>query len=220
MERKKAEKRDRITSAAEKLIAKKGYWEMTIDDVARDADVAKGTVYLYYNSKESLCAAVLTRILRDMNDAISEHLQGVEGGSHRNQVMADAIITFSMKYPERYRVLDQAMTLKYKDLSDENVQEFVRVDDEQLQMMVENYKLAIAEGSIRSDVDPLPTALFMRMALWVAFNPFPCHAMVMDLNGVDRMRFLGNARDLILYATHEDAKKWISYNVPPVKKHK
>lgn len=44
MDRKKAEKHTAILDAAERLIVKKGHRMMTMDDVAKEADVAKGTI--------------------------------------------------------------------------------------------------------------------------------------------------------------------------------
>jgi AcrR family transcriptional regulator len=218
MERKKLQKRTAILDKAEKLIAKKGYWDMTIDEVAADADVAKGTVYLYFRSKEAVCAAVMARVIADMNVAIAKRLENVEGGSRRIQLFGNAVMEWSLAHPEKARVLDNAISLRFKDPSDENVQEMLRMDNEQLQIMRENYRLAIEEGSIRPDIEPLPTAIFMRMAIWVAMNPFPSHSLLMDVNGVDREQFLRNARDLLLHATHKDAKKWIAYEVPAIKK--
>jgi AcrR family transcriptional regulator len=220
MERKKMQKRMAILDKAEKLIAKKGYWDMTIDEVAAEADVAKGTVYLYFNSKEAVCAAVMARVIANMNTYIRQRLENVDGGSRRVQLFGNAVFEWAASNPEKMRVLDNASSLRFKDPSDENVQEMLRMDNEQIQIMRDNYRQAIEEGSIRPDIDPMPTAIFMRMAAWVAMNPFPSNALLMEINGVDREQLLRNARDLLLYATHTDAKKWIVYDVPSIKKAK
>lgn len=51
----------RILDAAETLLVSFGYRRVTVDDVARRAGVGKGTVYLYWPSKEELFGTVLTR---------------------------------------------------------------------------------------------------------------------------------------------------------------
>ena len=48
-----------ILSAAHRVFAEKGFHEATIDEVAKAAKVAKGTVYLYYRSKHDLYWAAL-----------------------------------------------------------------------------------------------------------------------------------------------------------------
>lgn len=55
------EKATRILDAAEALLVRYGYRRVTVDDVAREAGVGKGTVYLYWPSKLELCGSVLTR---------------------------------------------------------------------------------------------------------------------------------------------------------------
>src|SRR5438132_4739380 len=48
-----------ILEAARKVFAKRGFHEATVDDIAEAAGVAKGTVYLYYQSKRDVYFAAL-----------------------------------------------------------------------------------------------------------------------------------------------------------------
>ena len=65
--------RQTILDAADRLIAHYGYKKTTMDDVAREAGIGKGTIYLYFKSKEevALCSAdrVFARVI--------EHLKSV-----------------------------------------------------------------------------------------------------------------------------------------------
>jgi len=207
MERKKRQKRNTIIDKAEKIMAKKGYWDMTMDEVAEDADVAKGTIYLYFNSKEALCAAVMARNIADMNRAIKQKLEGIEGGSARLMANIRVIIEWNMAHPEKSQFFNNVMNMKFKNANDPNVREFIAQTNEQLQVMREDYELAIAEGTVRADLDPLPTAMFMRMVFWIALNPFASHELVMAENGVDRSTILSTALDIIYHATRTEPPK-------------
>jgi AcrR family transcriptional regulator len=55
-----AAKRERILAAALRLFANEAYQAVTMDRVAQGAGVAKGTLYLYFPSKESLYLGILT----------------------------------------------------------------------------------------------------------------------------------------------------------------
>lgn len=57
--RRKADRPAELLSAALDLFVEKGYAATRLDDVARRAGVSKGTLYLYYDSKESLFKAVI-----------------------------------------------------------------------------------------------------------------------------------------------------------------
>jgi AcrR family transcriptional regulator len=49
-----ADKKHRIMQAAEQLFRTRQFHEITLDEVARQADVGKGTIYLYFTDKEDL----------------------------------------------------------------------------------------------------------------------------------------------------------------------
>jgi AcrR family transcriptional regulator len=72
----KTDKRDAILHSAWGLIRHYGYNKTTIDDIAREAKVGKGTVYLYFKSKKEIMLALtdLTneRITRQLEKLASE----------------------------------------------------------------------------------------------------------------------------------------------------
>ncbi|MGB9595247.1 MAG: TetR/AcrR family transcriptional regulator, partial [Candidatus Poribacteria bacterium] len=53
-EREKLNRRNEILQAARKVFASKDYSSATIDDIAAEAELSKGTIYLYFNSKADL----------------------------------------------------------------------------------------------------------------------------------------------------------------------
>ncbi|HYX49347.1 MAG TPA: helix-turn-helix domain-containing protein, partial [Ktedonobacteraceae bacterium] len=55
------ERADRILDAAAELILRWGYKKTTIDDIAKQARVAKGTIYLHWKTREDLFLALLIR---------------------------------------------------------------------------------------------------------------------------------------------------------------
>jgi len=57
--REKDAKRRSILRAAIRCFSRKGYDDASLDDVARAAEVAKGTVYLYFRSKADLFASIV-----------------------------------------------------------------------------------------------------------------------------------------------------------------
>lgn len=56
-------RRDELMNAAERLFLDKGIAATSVDQVVAAAGVAKGTFYLYFNSKESLLAALQDRFV-------------------------------------------------------------------------------------------------------------------------------------------------------------
>lgn len=61
-ERKKRETRQRIVQAATRLFSERGFDGPTVDDIAAAADVAKGTIYNYFDSKEAILFEFLVEV--------------------------------------------------------------------------------------------------------------------------------------------------------------
>ena len=53
--------RQAILDSAESLLWRHGIKKMTIDDIAADAGIGKGTVYLYFDSKEAIACALVAK---------------------------------------------------------------------------------------------------------------------------------------------------------------
>ena len=55
--------RDAILDATDELLTRFGYKKMTIDDLAREVGIGKGTVYLHFPSKEEIALSHVDRII-------------------------------------------------------------------------------------------------------------------------------------------------------------
>lgn len=62
MDKQKA-KRQMILEASIRVIAKNGYYKSTISSIAKDAGVADGTIYLYFNNKEDLLISLFEDVM-------------------------------------------------------------------------------------------------------------------------------------------------------------
>jgi TetR/AcrR family fatty acid metabolism transcriptional regulator len=67
---KKERKRKRILGAAIKVFAKKGFYKTRIKEIARQASVADGTIYLYFKNKDD----ILISIFEDRIDKLNEKM--------------------------------------------------------------------------------------------------------------------------------------------------
>jgi TetR/AcrR family fatty acid metabolism transcriptional regulator len=70
-----ADKREAILRAATRVFARNGYFSSKVADIARDAGVADGTVYLYFKSKEEILHSIFDR---SVEEAINEGRRQLE----------------------------------------------------------------------------------------------------------------------------------------------
>jgi AcrR family transcriptional regulator len=60
-------RRQQILVAAKRVFSQKGYEKSTMEDIAREAELSPGTLYLYFKSKDELYASLCLRVLRFIN---------------------------------------------------------------------------------------------------------------------------------------------------------
>ena len=62
--------RDAILDATDRLLAKYGYKKMTIDDLAQEVGIGKGSIYLHFTSKEEIALSHIDRIIERLKERL------------------------------------------------------------------------------------------------------------------------------------------------------
>lgn len=75
-------------NAAEGLFLAKGIDATSIEDIARGADVAKGTFYLHFPNKSGLVEALRERFVRDILDRIETEVADADDADWRGKLTA------------------------------------------------------------------------------------------------------------------------------------
>lgn len=73
--------RDAILDATDRLLARSGFKKMTIDDLAKEVGIGKGSVYLHFESKEEIALSHVDRIVERLKSSlakIAEHDESCE----------------------------------------------------------------------------------------------------------------------------------------------
>lgn len=133
-ERKKLIRLRRIVQAAEKLFVDKGFTNTTIQDIAEEADVGLGTLYLYAKSKEDLLVLVFKQhILKmieqsfariDSNDTLLEQILTFFDGHidyHRKDKMLSRTVLKELSFSsteQRREDIEQIMGVSYSKLTE------------------------------------------------------------------------------------------------------
>lgn len=69
------DRRRRILDAAGRLVIRYGYDKTTVSDIAKEAGISKGAIYLHYTSKEALMHALLMDEVMQLLDALLMRLE-------------------------------------------------------------------------------------------------------------------------------------------------
>ena len=146
---KREERADRILDAAGDLMLRWGYNKTTIDDIARQAGVAKGTIYLHWKTREDLFTALMKReYIRLVQDLQQRIASDPEGGTLHGLTKHSMLAT--LKSP-----LMKAVLLRDTDL----LGEWMRKESasasysEQIAQSLALLELFRSHGVLRDDID-------------------------------------------------------------------
>jgi AcrR family transcriptional regulator len=162
-EREKEQRRNMIINAAEKIFFKKGIESSTMDDVANAAELSKGTLYLYFKSKEDIQLAIALRgsdILREM---MHKHLSAHKTGFENLLELAEISINFSEKQKHYYEffLFFHIASFDKLNLEKSRVIQYL-TEQSPLAIVLECVKKGIADKSLRADI---PAGIFAA-TLW------------------------------------------------------
>ena len=104
--REKEHRRRQILDAARALLFQKGLNAISVNQIARQAEIAVGTIYFYFRSKEAIFAALqeegLDLLLQDVRRALQEGADPVE----QLHSMAQAYLRFSREHKNYFDVIN------------------------------------------------------------------------------------------------------------------
>ena len=177
-ERKEKEKeirRNDIIEAAERIFFKKGYDNATMDDVAKEAEFSKRTVYVYFNSKEQIYFEIMTRgykLLIGMLKDDSQREKACNAIEGIRQISL-TLYRFSKDYPEYFKAIMEYENGELdfqKGIPNQSREECYVLGEEILGHLTGALEKGIAEDCIRSDLDVVKTALVLWACMIGVFN--------------------------------------------------
>jgi len=101
---KKEQRRRTIIRASLRVFSRKGYETTALDEVAREARLAKGTLYLYFKDKEDLYFQVMLSVLERLEDFIGAQTSESQNPLQKLAAVARAQIGFFVDNPHYFRL--------------------------------------------------------------------------------------------------------------------
>src|ERR1035437_6545495 len=105
------ETKDIIFRTAKKLFAKNGLTDTTMDDIAKDTHIGKGTIYHYFESKEQVYCLIIEQ---DMNE-IKKELETIVASENTPDKKLSAYIMGRMKLMSKFSGFYQMFKKDYVD---------------------------------------------------------------------------------------------------------
>ncbi len=185
-EKEKEQRHNLIVDAAQTLFFSKRYDEITIEEIAKKTQLAKGTLYTYFKSKEALYSAVALRGARIMNAMFKDAAGRRQSGLEKSFALGEAYYEFYKRHTAYFRMFAEAENLPVARSDDINAAELTKVSCENLEIVLNSVVLGIKDGSIKPDLDPMQTSIFLIQSTKAMILLPPGFEMFLKQAGADK----------------------------------
>jgi AcrR family transcriptional regulator len=166
-ERKRSETRNRLFRCAMQLFAERGFFDTTVEDITRAADVGKGTFFNYFPSKDHVIGVFAEIQLSKANAAFAE----ASAGSENIREVLRRLFCRVAEEPSRSRALARSLLTAMVGSSPVRAIVTEAMGDGR-ELLTSMFRLGQARKEVRTDLDPAVMALhfqqcfFGTLAVW------------------------------------------------------
>ena len=169
-ERRKREKQNRknaILKAARRLFFENGFRLVTVDSIAKKAELSKGSIYLYFKSKEEIYTNILLSDIDNFHENFKDLLQGTSGASEAIAKFAMIYVDLFLNDHELFRILMTFMLhTNAMNLPDDLNNHIIKSTNKNINTIEEILRYGIERG----EFSPALNIRLSRNALWGMLN--------------------------------------------------
>jgi len=159
-QREKEQRKTAIIDAAEHLFFSRRYEDVSMDDIAREVELNKATIYLYFKNKETLFATIVLRGVEILKEKYLACMGAQAPGIVKVALMGQAYYRFSQEYPEYLRLIHFYGSERF---SGENpyTAEIGKGYGTCRRILQDAVQEGIDDRTIRADLDPFLTSMYL-----------------------------------------------------------
>jgi AcrR family transcriptional regulator len=172
-EREKERRRQQIIVAAKRVFSDKGYNRTTIEDIAHEAELSPGTLYLYFKNKEELFASLSLRILQYLLIRLKEvTIDTKKGNKYKLDPLKKVLFDVYAFDPDALINLFHLQSSEtLKNLSDPLLEELNALTQKAISALTAIFESGIKNGAFQQTQSPIVLAdilwsLFSGVILW------------------------------------------------------
>jgi TetR/AcrR family transcriptional regulator len=210
-ERERQQRRNDIIDAAERKFFEKGFDGVSMDEIARELELSKPTIYLYFKNKESLFLAVVMRGMAILAETFKAGVESHKTGLGKARGFIRGFFDYAKRYPDHYRLLTAARTRRFMNAiragEVDSAADFGNKSMEMLTLLLDAIQLGQEDGTIRKGLDPLETAIFLSMACEGAVQMTPEWEYLLEYKHVTIDHYYEHSTDVILHGIAGENKQ-------------
>ena len=184
--------RARIMTAAEKLFSEKGYEQTTIEDISKESEYSRRTIYAYYESKDDILHCIIGKGLQALKTDIENAANDNAGFTDAYRAVCRAMRKYRREYPHSLGRLnrsgDEEIGQAVKSAAVKNILRLGTEINETLEALIIRGQ---ENGEVRKDIVPTLTVY----VLWSSIDSLLALAgtkgkFICAQNGMTEEKFL------------------------------
>jgi len=195
-EREKVQRRNAILDAAEKLFFSKGYDNVSMDEIAKEVELAKGTLYLYFKNKDSLFFAIALRRARSVHEMMVECAESRATGREKSRKMGECLFEFARQNQDYYRMACTVAPALLRKADDDDAKEVMDLMVKDLHLHCDALRDGMEDGTVRRDLNPLEMAVYLNITSMSIICLDPAWKKGLQEGGISYSRFV---KDFLLF---------------------
>ncbi|MDP2886725.1 MAG: TetR/AcrR family transcriptional regulator [Ignavibacteria bacterium] len=161
-EREKEQRREEILDAAQRVFFEKGLTTATMDEIAETAELSKGTLYLYYKSKEDLYLAVMMRGMEILLEMLAEVVRSNDSVPKLLIRLRDAYTAYFNNHRDYFRMMHFLQTPQFHKQVDDEMKRNCGTLNRRIWDLVNGIlQRGIDEGILRNNLNPVEVGIIL-----------------------------------------------------------
>ncbi len=147
--KKQVDKREKILYAAVRVFAKNGFYNSTISQIAKEAGVADGTIYIYFKNKDDILIKVFEEAMSVILTTLNEKMKEVDDPVEKLRIYIENQFELATNYPDLAEVIQVELRQSAKFMKEYTNEPFRKY----LNIIKDIINEGKEKGIFREDVD-------------------------------------------------------------------
>lgn len=158
-EKERKAREEDILNAAEKIFIERGYNEASMEEIAKECDFTRKTLYQYFSDKENLYYAVVIRGFKKLLCYFQEEIKNGNTGFEKLKHLSLAYYKFYKDFPGVLNLMNYVGYIKSKKENMNKYEEFSIITESVAHEVAKVIEEGKTDGSIRTDLDTMNITL-------------------------------------------------------------
>ncbi|MFX0095889.1 MAG: TetR/AcrR family transcriptional regulator [Candidatus Hodarchaeota archaeon] len=201
-DRERQKRRNDILDAAERRFFENGFDEVSMEKIAEDLELSKTALYYHFKNKQSLFFAVVIRGIVILRDTFQKAVENETTGIKKILAIVQSFNEYLQSHSEYYQLNLAARGERFTNMFENNqikdLEAYISLITELFDLLQNAVTLGIEDGTLRKDLDPLQTTIFLGVAIEAIVRVAPEYQMLLHQSDLTTEEYIQHSIKVLL----------------------